>query len=288
LGLTAHPRSRILHRHLGALGQRFLRAHRRARLRPRVGRVLPAVSRSRLSPRAGPLRPLRARRHRHLARGLPRRLRAALPAGGGAARSRGRLASGSVPRDLPDGALPPGRLQRVVVPAARLADGRGVAALRRAVRAVRGRQPRDSAQLPELALAVALAAALRAGDLPVLSRAGRADDGAAARAHDPRRDERALARRCGRPVGALAMGGLTIAGLDGVTVDAYGTLVTLVDPVPALTAALAERDVLRDREVVVHGFRTEVVHYTRHSAEGHDEAGLARLQRDCARVFLEA
>ena len=63
---------------------------------------------------------------------------------------------------------------------------------------------------------------------------------------------------------------------------------TLVDPVPALTAALAERDVLRDREVVVHGFRTEVVHYTRHSAEGHDEAGLARLQRDCARVFLEA
>jgi HAD superfamily hydrolase (TIGR01509 family) len=84
------------------------------------------------------------------------------------------------------------------------------------------------------------------------------------------------------------MGGVSAAALDGVTVDAYGTLVTLVDPVPALTAALAERDVLRDREVVVHGFRTEVVHYTKHSAEGHDEAGLARLQRDCARVFLEA
>lgn len=84
------------------------------------------------------------------------------------------------------------------------------------------------------------------------------------------------------------MGGVSAAGLDGVTVDAYGTLVTLVDPVPALTAALAERDVLRDREAVVHGFRTEVAHYTKHSAEGHDEAGLARLQRDCARVFLEA
>jgi HAD superfamily hydrolase (TIGR01509 family) len=84
------------------------------------------------------------------------------------------------------------------------------------------------------------------------------------------------------------MGGVTAAGLDGVTVDAYGTLVALVDPVPALTTALAERDVLRDRETVVHGFRTEVVHYTKHSAEGHDEAGLARLQRDCASVFLEA
>jgi HAD superfamily hydrolase (TIGR01509 family) len=30
------------------------------------------------------------------------------------------------------------------------------------------------------------------------------------------------------------------------------------------------------------------VHYTKHSAEGHDEPGLARLQRDCANVFLEA
>jgi HAD superfamily hydrolase (TIGR01509 family) len=84
------------------------------------------------------------------------------------------------------------------------------------------------------------------------------------------------------------MGGVNAAELDGVTVDAYGTLVTLDDPVPALTAALAERGVARDHETVVHGFRTEVAHYTKHSAEGHDEAGLARLQRDCAHVFLEA
>jgi FMN phosphatase YigB (HAD superfamily) len=76
--------------------------------------------------------------------------------------------------------------------------------------------------------------------------------------------------------------------LDGVTLDAYGTLVTLIDPVPALTAALAERDVPRDHETVVHGFRTEVAHYTQHSAEGHDEPGLATLQRDCAQVFLDA
>jgi len=78
------------------------------------------------------------------------------------------------------------------------------------------------------------------------------------------------------------------AELDGVTVDAYGTLVTLVDPVPALTAALGERSVVRDHTTVAHGFRKEVAHYTQHSAEGHDKAGLAQLQRDCARVFLEA
>jgi len=78
------------------------------------------------------------------------------------------------------------------------------------------------------------------------------------------------------------------AELDGVTIDAFGTLVTLRDPIPALTAALAERGVARDRGLVEHGFRTEVAHYTQHSAKGHDEEGLAQLQRDCARVFLEA
>jgi HAD superfamily hydrolase (TIGR01509 family) len=78
------------------------------------------------------------------------------------------------------------------------------------------------------------------------------------------------------------------AELDAVTLDAYGTLVTLVDPVPTLSAALAERDVVRDHDTVVHGFRTEVAHYSKHSAEGHDEPGLAQLQRECARIFLEA
>jgi putative hydrolase of the HAD superfamily len=78
------------------------------------------------------------------------------------------------------------------------------------------------------------------------------------------------------------------ADIDAVTIDAYGTLVTLQDPIPALTAALAERNVERDRDTVLYGFRTEVAYYTKHSAIGHDEEGLARLQRDCARVFLHA
>ena len=78
------------------------------------------------------------------------------------------------------------------------------------------------------------------------------------------------------------------AELDAVTIDAHGTLVTLVDPVPELRAALAAHGVERDREIVLRGFRVEVAHYTMHSALGHDEEGLARLQEDCARVFLEA
>lgn len=81
---------------------------------------------------------------------------------------------------------------------------------------------------------------------------------------------------------------MNAAELDAVTIDAYGTLVTLRDPIPALSAALEERNAARDRETVVHGFRTEVVHYTRHSAKGHDQPGLQTLQRECAQVFLEA
>ena len=86
----------------------------------------------------------------------------------------------------------------------------------------------------------------------------------------------------------MAVGRLSAAELDAVTIDSYGTLVTLVDPVPELAAALSARGVVRDRDAVVAGFRAEVTHYSRHAGEGHDEEGLARLQRDCARVFLDA
>jgi FMN phosphatase YigB (HAD superfamily) len=81
---------------------------------------------------------------------------------------------------------------------------------------------------------------------------------------------------------------VSVADIDAVTIDAYGTLVRLVDPVPALSTALAERGAEREPDVVAHAFRAEVAHYTQHSFEGHDEAGLAQLQRDCARVFLDA
>jgi HAD superfamily hydrolase (TIGR01509 family) len=84
------------------------------------------------------------------------------------------------------------------------------------------------------------------------------------------------------------MGRVRASELDAVTLDSYGTLVTLVDPIPALRAALAREGVERGRDEVTRGFRAEVAHYTQHSATGRDEAGLAVLQRDCARVFLDA
>ena len=76
--------------------------------------------------------------------------------------------------------------------------------------------------------------------------------------------------------------------LKAVTIDAYGTLVTLRDPVPALRAALADREIDRSAEEVRRAFELEVAFYLAHSHEGCDSAALALLRRDCTRVFLEA
>jgi HAD superfamily hydrolase (TIGR01509 family) len=76
--------------------------------------------------------------------------------------------------------------------------------------------------------------------------------------------------------------------LDAVTLDAHGTLVALADPVPALMHVLSERGVERTEQAVLAGFRTEVAHYAPRASEGHDEESLARLQRECASVFLGA
>lgn len=80
------------------------------------------------------------------------------------------------------------------------------------------------------------------------------------------------------------MGELT--GLDAVTIDAYGTLVELVDPVPALQAALAARGIDREAALVEAAFRAEVAYYRPRSAEGRDAESLAALRQDCAGVFL--
>jgi putative hydrolase of the HAD superfamily len=76
--------------------------------------------------------------------------------------------------------------------------------------------------------------------------------------------------------------------VDAVTIDAYGTLVTLRDPVPALQRALAAHGVERTERDVRTAFRAEVEYYVVRSHEGRDEATLALLRRDCAQVFLEA
>jgi HAD superfamily hydrolase (TIGR01509 family) len=76
--------------------------------------------------------------------------------------------------------------------------------------------------------------------------------------------------------------------VEAVTIDAYGTLVALRDPVPSLRTALAARGVDRDERAVRAGFAEEVAFYVERSHEGRDEATLALLRRDCAAVFLEA
>jgi putative hydrolase of the HAD superfamily len=84
------------------------------------------------------------------------------------------------------------------------------------------------------------------------------------------------------------MGRLTAADLDAVTIDAYGTLITVRDPVAALDRALRARGVERTPEQVAAAFAEEGRYYRERSYEGADEASLALLRRDCAAVFLRA
>jgi putative hydrolase of the HAD superfamily len=76
------------------------------------------------------------------------------------------------------------------------------------------------------------------------------------------------------------------AKIDLVTVDAFGTMVELVEPYDRLRAALAARGVQRDREAVAAAFSVEAAYYLPRSHEGRDAASLATLRRDCAGVFL--
>jgi len=80
---------------------------------------------------------------------------------------------------------------------------------------------------------------------------------------------------------------MTASDLDAVTVDANGTAVELDDPTDRLQAALAERGVERERDVVGAAFRAEVAYYLPRTLEGSDEASLADLLRRCTGVFLE-
>jgi FMN phosphatase YigB (HAD superfamily) len=76
------------------------------------------------------------------------------------------------------------------------------------------------------------------------------------------------------------------AGIDAVTIDAFGTLVELENPVGRLQAALAERGVERDEMSVAAAFASEVEYYLIHKGEGRDDATLVDLRERCAGVFL--
>jgi FMN phosphatase YigB (HAD superfamily) len=81
---------------------------------------------------------------------------------------------------------------------------------------------------------------------------------------------------------------MRFAELDAVTVDGFGTLVTLEDPVPALRRALVEYGVERSPAQVASAFADEAAYYRPHAHLGRDAETLAALRRDCVCVFLEA
>jgi putative hydrolase of the HAD superfamily len=81
---------------------------------------------------------------------------------------------------------------------------------------------------------------------------------------------------------------MRFAELDAVTVDGFGTLVELVDPVPALDAALRAHGVEREPDAVRHAFAAEVAYYRPRAGTGRDRQSLAALRLECARVFLDA
>jgi putative hydrolase of the HAD superfamily len=81
---------------------------------------------------------------------------------------------------------------------------------------------------------------------------------------------------------------MRFADLDAVTIDAFGTLLELRDPVAPLDRALRSRGVERGRDAIASAFRAEMEYYVPRSSTGRDDASLALLRRDCAAVFLDA
>jgi putative hydrolase of the HAD superfamily len=81
---------------------------------------------------------------------------------------------------------------------------------------------------------------------------------------------------------------MRFAELDAVTVDGFGTLVRLVDPVPELARSLRERGAECVPQLVRDAFAAEVAYYRPHAVSGRDRESLVALRLDCTRVFLEA
>jgi putative hydrolase of the HAD superfamily len=81
---------------------------------------------------------------------------------------------------------------------------------------------------------------------------------------------------------------MRFAELDAVTVDGFGTLVRLVNPVPSLDRALRVLGIEREAEVVREAFAAEVAYYRPQAVSGRDPESLAALRLECTRVFLEA
>jgi HAD superfamily hydrolase (TIGR01509 family) len=78
-----------------------------------------------------------------------------------------------------------------------------------------------------------------------------------------------------------------LADLDAVTFDANGTLVRLVDPVPALEKVLGKHGIERPASAIRRAFEAEGRVYAARAVEAHRPDAFATLQRECTGVFLE-
>jgi HAD superfamily hydrolase (TIGR01509 family) len=81
----------------------------------------------------------------------------------------------------------------------------------------------------------------------------------------------------------MRVGQRMLASVDAVTIDGYGTLLQLVDPVPALSALAPEKSA----DAIRAALDAELSYYLDHSLEGRDGASLAKLRADCTAVFNE-
>jgi putative hydrolase of the HAD superfamily len=80
---------------------------------------------------------------------------------------------------------------------------------------------------------------------------------------------------------------MRFAELDAVTIDGFGTLVSLVDPVAALHAALLAEGVERSPDQISLAFAAEASFYRPRAHLGRDEQSLGALRQECAAVFLD-
>ena len=73
-----------------------------------------------------------------------------------------------------------------------------------------------------------------------------------------------------------------------MTLDAYGTLVELDGHIERLRSSLTAAGADVGRAAIERAFEVEVAYYAEHKCGSADEAALAALRRDCARVFTAA
>jgi HAD superfamily hydrolase (TIGR01509 family) len=78
-----------------------------------------------------------------------------------------------------------------------------------------------------------------------------------------------------------------LAALDAVTIDGYGTLLTIHDPIGHLDRELRARGVALPRSAIERGFSAEGEYYREAKIAARDEESLATLRAECARVLLD-